>query len=68
MIGNPADLSLVRFQADDTLPLNERRNYKHVFDAMGRIIKEEGFFSLWKGAASNCLRAMSINLGKRDNY
>ena len=49
VIGNPMDLSLVRFQADSTLPPDQRRNYKNVFDALSRIVKEEGFFSLWKG-------------------
>ena len=42
MIGNPADLALVRFQSDAYLPVEQRRNYKHVFDAFGRIVKEEG--------------------------
>lgn len=39
LIGNPSDLALVRFQSDMYLPENERRNYKHVFDAFWRIGK-----------------------------
>ena len=60
-IGNPADLSLVRMQADSVLPLNERRNYKGVVDACSRIIKEEGVTSLWKGSAPTMARAMTLN-------
>lgn len=38
-VGTPFDLVLVRMQADSTLPEVERRNYKNVFDAFGRIVK-----------------------------
>jgi solute carrier family 25 oxoglutarate transporter 11 len=63
LIGNPADLCLVRFQADGSLPVDQRRNYKNVFDAMGRIVKEEGLLTLWRGSGSTIARAMSMNLG-----
>ena len=33
LVGNPADLALVRMQADARLPVEERRNYKNVVDA-----------------------------------
>jgi len=33
-IGNPADLCLVRMQADSTLPVEQRRNYTGVFNAL----------------------------------
>lgn len=68
MIGNPADLALVRFQSDATLPPDQRRNYKHVFDALGRIIKEEGVISLWRGSTPTVLRAMAMNLGMLGPY
>lgn len=28
LVGTPADLSLIRMQADNTLPIDQRRNYK----------------------------------------
>ena len=34
IVGNPADLSLIRMQADGTLPPEQRRGYKNVFDAL----------------------------------
>ncbi len=33
-MGSPADLTLIRMQADSTLPMASRRNYKGVGDAM----------------------------------
>jgi len=62
-VGNPADLSLIRLQADATLPINERRNYTGVFNALVRIIKEEGVLGLWRGATPTVLRAMALNMG-----
>eukprot|EP00741_Cyanophora_paradoxa_P025535 tig00000383_g24641.t1 len=61
--GTPADLALVRMQADGTLPKEQRRNYTGVGNALGRIVKEEGFFALWKGCAPTVVRAMAVNAG-----
>lgn len=41
-LGTPAEVALIRMTADGRLPLNERRNYKSVFDALFRIYREEG--------------------------
>jgi solute carrier family 25 oxoglutarate transporter 11 len=60
-VGNPADLSLVRMQNDLNLPKEERRNYKHVGDALARTVKEEGVFALWRGSLPTVCRAMSMN-------
>jgi len=68
LVGNPADLSLIRMQADGTLPLEQRRNYKNVFDALGRIVREEGVLALWKGATPTVVRAMALNLGMLASY
>jgi solute carrier family 25 oxoglutarate transporter 11 len=40
MVGNPADLALIRIQADSRLPVEQRRNYTTVFNAFSRIVKE----------------------------
>ncbi|SPJ09958.1 dicarboxylate/tricarboxylate carrier [Plasmodium sp. DRC-Itaito] len=67
-IGNPADLSLIRLQADNTLPKELKRNYTGVFNALYRISKEEGLFALWKGSVPTIARAMSLNLGMLSTY
>ena len=48
-IGSPADLVNVRMQNDTKLPVEQRRNYKHCFEALHRIFKNEGFDGLFKG-------------------
>jgi len=62
MIANPADLILIRMQADGTLPLEQRRNYKNVFDGFRRIKNEEGILRLWRGVFPTIQRACIINL------
>ena len=61
-VSNPADLILVRMQADGTLPVEQRRNYKNVFDGMARVISDEGFTKLWRGCLPTIARACTINL------
>lgn len=68
MIGNPSDLTLVRFQSDGYLPENQRRNYRNVFHAFGKIIKEEGFLRLWRGCGPTVARAMMMNLGMMTTF
>jgi solute carrier family 25 oxoglutarate transporter 11 len=67
-IGTPCDLILVRMQADSTLPEAERRNYKNVFEAFSRIIREEGVTSLWNGAGPTILRACALNVAMLVTY
>jgi len=63
IFGSPADLSLIRMQADGTLPAAERRNYKGVVDALFSIIKEDGMMGLFRGAGPTATRAMALNMG-----
>ena len=64
MIGNPADLALIRMQSDGLRPLAERKNYKSVIDALASIAKSEGITALWAGAAPTVVRAMALNFGQ----
>lgn len=63
LVGSPADLSLIRMQADTQLPAAERRNYKNAFDALARIVREEGVAGLFTGAGPTVVRAMALNMG-----
>ena len=53
---------MVRMCVDNRLPEAERRNYKSVFDAWSRIVKEEGFTTLWTGCMATVYRAMIVNI------
>ncbi|XP_030387711.1 mitochondrial dicarboxylate carrier [Scaptodrosophila lebanonensis] len=63
-IGIPPDVINVRMQNDMKFSNRERRNYKHVFDALVRIPKEEGFFSLYTGASAAFLKSAVGTIGQ----
>ena len=64
MIGNPADLALIRMQSDGLKPKETRANYRSVFDALKRIAGTEGIGALWAGASPTVIRAMALNFGQ----
>lgn len=64
MIGNPADLALIRMQSDGLKPAAERQNYKSVVDALRSIARNEGVAKLWAGASPTVVRAMALNFGQ----
>ena len=66
--GSPADLALIRMQADATLPVAQRRNYTNAFHALYRIAADEGVLALWKGAGPTVVRAMALNMGMLASY
>jgi len=63
IFGSPADLSLIRMQADGTLPPDQRRNFKGVGDALITTVKEEGIGGLFTGCGPTAVRAMALNMG-----
>lgn len=67
-VGTPAEVSLIRMTADGRLPLNERRNYTSVFNALSRIVREEGLFTLWRGTIPTMGRAMVVNAAQLASY
>lgn len=54
--------------ADGRLPKELRRNYKHVFDALSKIRKDEGVQGLWRGTVSSVFRAMTANMTQLMSY
>ena len=63
IFGVPADLVLIRLQADQTLPVEQRRNYTGLGNALWRIATEEGPKALFKGAVPTIVRAVFLNVG-----
>lgn len=68
VIGNPAELSIIRMQADSTLPEAQRRNYKGIGDALYRVVRAEGVLGLWTGSGPTIVRAMALNCGALASY
>mmetsp|Transcript_47987 Transcript_47987/g.111992 ORF Transcript_47987/g.111992 Transcript_47987/m.111992 type:complete len:293 (+) Transcript_47987:136-1014(+) len=58
-IGTPAEVALVRMSADARKPLEERRG-AGVLRVLGIVVREDGFFSMWRGVAPTVTRAMSL--------
>ncbi|BBN10961.1 solute carrier family 25 (mitochondrial oxoglutarate transporter), member 11 [Marchantia polymorpha subsp. ruderalis] len=67
-VGCPADVALVRMQADGRLPTFQRRNYKGVADALVRIVRQEGIGSLWTGSGATVQRAMIVTASQLATY
>lgn len=67
-VGNPADVAMVRMQADGRLPLAERRCYRGVGDAIARMARDEGVRSLWRGSSLTVNRAMIVTASQLATY
>jgi len=46
----------------------ERRGYNNVFNALSRIVKEEGVLALWRGSTPTVIRAVVLNLAMLAPY
>ncbi|XP_065872904.1 mitochondrial uncoupling protein 5-like [Euphorbia lathyris] len=67
-VGNPADVAMVRMQADGRLPIEQRRNYKSVVDALSQMSKREGVAGLWRGSSLTMNRAMIVTASQLATY
>jgi len=63
LIGNPADLALIRMQADSMLPAAERQGYNNIVASMGKIVSTNGVGGLMAGCVPTATRAMALNFG-----
>jgi len=68
IVGTPADLINVRMQNDCKLPVEQRRNYKHCFEALARIYKTEGYMRLHTGTTMASSRGMLMTVGQLAFY
>eukprot|EP00871_Galdieria_phlegrea_P002714 jgi/Galph1/3443/GphlegSOOS_G2072.1 len=68
LVGTPADVVLVRMTADGRLPVHLQRGYRHVFDALVRVVREEGVTTLWRGSVPTIGRAMALNASQLATY
>merc|ERR1712129_442547 len=67
-VGTPAEVALIRMTSDGSLPVDKRRNYSSVFNALARIYREEGLATLWRGATPTMTRAMVVNGAQLATY
>ena len=55
--------TLIRMQADATLPPERRRNYRNIVHALRTVVKTDGVAGLFRGATSTSATAMALNCG-----
>jgi len=67
-VGTPAEVALIRMTADGRLPLEQQRGYTSVFNALSRIVSEEGVLALWRGCIPTVGRAMVVNAAQLASY
>jgi len=68
IVGTPAEVCLIRMTSDGRLPVEQRRNYTGVANALVRIVKEEGILTLWRGCAPTVGRAVVLNCAQLASY
>ncbi|PNF25557.1 Mitochondrial dicarboxylate carrier [Cryptotermes secundus] len=68
LVGTPADMVNVRMQNDIKLSAESRRNYKHAFDGLIRVYREEGTRRLFSGASTATGRAVLMTVGQLSFY
>ncbi|KAF0980685.1 hypothetical protein FDP41_013168 [Naegleria fowleri] len=61
LVGNPAEVCLIRLTSG-------KYNYRHVGEALVRIIKEEGIARLWRGTTPTVTRAVILNAAQLSCY
>uniref|UniRef100_A0A0D2XKK7 Mitochondrial 2-oxoglutarate/malate carrier protein n=1 Tax=Fusarium oxysporum (strain Fo5176) TaxID=660025 RepID=A0A0D2XKK7_FUSOF len=61
LVGNPAEVVLVRMCADGAKAPAQQFGYAHAFDALARVYSEEGMRAFWKGIAPNIARSALMN-------
>jgi hypothetical protein len=68
IVGNPADLTMVRMQADGKAEAAQRYNYTSVGNGLARIVREEGITNLWRGSKPTIVRAMLVTAAQLGAY
>jgi len=68
VVGNPGEILMVRMQGDFAKPPEKRLNYKHCFDGLFRMIREEGLSSLSRGVYPNVIRSVLMNASQLASY
>lgn len=64
----PADMMLVRMQADGRLPPAQRRNYRNVLHGLYRVAREEGIPAWYRGLGPLVVRGVLVTTAQFSTY
>lgn len=68
IFGTPSDIANIRMQNDKSLPMQHRRNYRHVFDAWYQMKQREGWRAFVQGIWPNCFRSGIMTASQLASY
>jgi solute carrier family 25 (mitochondrial dicarboxylate transporter), member 10 len=68
LAGNPGDVLNVRMQSDAALPPEKQRHYNNAINGLVRMIREEGFASIFRGVWPNAARALLMTSSQLASY
>ncbi|PWN47440.1 putative DIC1-mitochondrial dicarboxylate carrier [Violaceomyces palustris] len=68
VVGNPAEIVLVRTCSDLNLPKEARYGYRNCIDGLFRIVREDGTSSLFRGLGPNVFRSVVMNICQLSAY
>ncbi|KZO94400.1 putative DIC1-mitochondrial dicarboxylate carrier protein [Calocera viscosa TUFC12733] len=61
LVGNPAEIILVRMQADKAKPIEQQLHYRNALQGLGKMVKDEGALSTFRGLGPNVVRTILMN-------
>ncbi|KAK2035318.1 mitochondrial dicarboxylate transporter [Colletotrichum zoysiae] len=68
LVGNPAEVVLVRMCADGAKSVGERFAYSNALEGLYRIGREEGLGAFTRGISANVVRSVLMNVGQIATY
>lgn len=68
LLANPADVVLIRMQADGAWPLAHRRGYRHALHGLWSVWRGEGWQALYRGSGPTALRAALVTMAQLPTY
>ncbi|WOO78766.1 Mitochondrial dicarboxylate transporter [Vanrija pseudolonga] len=68
VLGNPAELMMVRMQADKAKPPEKRYNYRNSVQGLYTMARTEGILSWWRGWVPNTIRSVLMNMTQLGAY
>ncbi|KAK4686660.1 hypothetical protein P7C73_g3465, partial [Tremellales sp. Uapishka_1] len=68
VLGNPAELMMVRMQGDKAKPPGQRYNYRNSIQGLYRMTTEEGLGSWARGIVPNAFRSVLMNMSQLASY
>ena len=64
----PIDLVCVRIQTDLKFPVEQRRNYRNVFDGLFQVVRKDGWVETFRGSTLCMAKGSLMTIGQLATY